>query len=55
MLPVRARYDDVWLFGEESAYTTGRRALGCSETDDDGEYVKNGVPWKRTNRAGPLD
>ena len=22
----------VWLFGEESACTTGRRALGCSDT-----------------------
>ena len=31
MLPVRTGYHDVWLFGE-NACTTGRLALGCSET-----------------------
>ena len=49
MLPVRTGYHDVWLFGEDSAYTTGRWALGCSETVMANMYVKSSIPWKRKN------
>ena len=47
----------VWLFGEESACTAGRWALGVRlfGDNDDGPYIKNRVPWKSKHRAGPLD
>ena len=49
MLPV---YTYVWLFGEESACTTGRWVFCCSDIYSECGYMKNSVPWKRIHSGG---